>query len=44
MLVMFIGVSANLAYITSGGEKVNILTVDLAWGFVVVRTALSTIS
>ncbi|KAK5686004.1 hypothetical protein LTS10_002117 [Elasticomyces elasticus] len=34
-LVIFIGICANLAYVTSKGQHVNLLTVDLAWGFAV---------
>ena len=34
-LLVFIGVSANLAFVTSSGAKADILTVDLAWGFAV---------
>ncbi|KAK5716578.1 hypothetical protein LTR15_009469 [Elasticomyces elasticus] len=34
-LVMFIGICANLTYITSDGQHVNLLAVDLVWGFAV---------
>ncbi|KAK3114512.1 hypothetical protein LTR53_007083, partial [Teratosphaeriaceae sp. CCFEE 6253] len=34
-LLMFIGVSVNLAYVTSNGQQVDALAVDWAWGFAV---------